>query len=152
MFWKHLWASLWCILRQYLASSHVALLFTARNYQVWGAGVILMKLNFIICHWRHYLVHREFLIFTIHDPLKHLDSKVKVSAQHDNFIAYLYQFTFTIRWKAGKLNHVADALAVTIVCWSLYMLPILRNGVTLGEIGIQGWFWWMSYVGAETRI
>lgn len=64
-----------------------------------------------IRHWRHYLIHRDFIIFTDHDALKHLDSQVKVSARHANWIAYLQQFTFTIRHKSGKLNRVADALS-----------------------------------------
>ncbi|XP_010412456.1 PREDICTED: uncharacterized protein LOC104698758 [Camelina sativa] len=36
---------------------------------------------------------------------------VKVSARHASWISYLQQFTFSIRQKAGKLNHVANALS-----------------------------------------
>ncbi|CAA7022316.1 unnamed protein product [Microthlaspi erraticum] len=35
-----------------------------------------------IKHWRHYLVHQDFVLFTDHDALKHLDNQVKVSARH----------------------------------------------------------------------
>lgn len=57
------------------------------------------------------MIHRDFIIFTDHDALKHLDSQVKVSARHANWISYLQQFTFTTRHKSGKLNRVADDLS-----------------------------------------
>lgn len=31
-----------------------------------------------IKHWRHYLVHQEFIRFTDHEALRHLDSQMKV--------------------------------------------------------------------------
>lgn len=45
-------------------------------------------------HWRHYLFHKESVLFTDHDALKHLSSHDKVSAQHASWVAYLQQFTF----------------------------------------------------------
>lgn len=64
-----------------------------------------------IKHWRHYLVHQEFVLFTDHDALRHLDSQTKVSARHAAWISYLQQFTFSIRHQSGKTNRVADALS-----------------------------------------
>lgn len=64
-----------------------------------------------IKHWRHYLVHREFILFTDHDALRHLDSQAKVSSRHAGWISYLQQFTFSIRHQSGKTNRVADALS-----------------------------------------
>ena len=64
-----------------------------------------------IKHWRHYLVHQEFVLFTDHDALRHLDSQAKVSSRHTSWIAYLQQFTFSIRHQSGKTNRVADALS-----------------------------------------
>lgn len=64
-----------------------------------------------IKHWRHYLFHREFVLFTDHEALKHMGSQDKVSARHASWFAYLQQFTFVIKHKAGTLNRVADALS-----------------------------------------
>lgn len=64
-----------------------------------------------IKHWRHYLVHHEFILFTDHDALRHLDSQVKVSVHHTSWIAFLQQFTFSICHQSGKKNRVADALS-----------------------------------------
>lgn len=35
-----------------------------------------------IKHWRHYLFHKEFVLYTDHDALKHLGTQEKVSARH----------------------------------------------------------------------
>ena len=42
-----------------------------------------------IKHWRHYLFHREFVLYTDHDALKYLGTLDKVSARHASWIAYL---------------------------------------------------------------
>ena len=35
-----------------------------------------------IRHWRHYLFHREFILYTDHDSLRHLHQQDKVSPHH----------------------------------------------------------------------
>ena len=55
-------------------------------------------------HWRHYLFHREFILYIDHDALKHLHSQDKVSARHASWIAYLQHFTFVVKHKADALS------------------------------------------------
>ena len=62
-------------------------------------------------HWKHYLFHREFVLYTDHEALKHLYSQDKISARHAAWSAYLQQFTFVLKHKAGTSNRVADALS-----------------------------------------
>ncbi|KAK4845069.1 hypothetical protein QYF36_000459 [Acer negundo] len=62
-------------------------------------------------HWRHYLFHREFVLFTDHKALKHLHSQDKISARHASWSVYLQQFTFVLKHKSGTSNRVADALS-----------------------------------------
>lgn len=50
-----------------------------------------------IKHWRHYLFHQEFILYTDHDALKHLGSQYKISSCFASWIAFLQQFTFVIK-------------------------------------------------------
>ena len=43
-------------------------------------------------YWRHFLFHREFMLYIDHDALKHLHSQDKVSVRHASWNAYLQQF------------------------------------------------------------
>jgi hypothetical protein len=62
-------------------------------------------------HWRPYLIHREFILYTDNDSLKHLNSQSKLNARRARWMDYLQQFVFVIRHKAGTENKVADALS-----------------------------------------
>lgn len=64
-----------------------------------------------VLHWRHYLFHCEFILFTDHDALKYLSSQDNVSARHASWVAFLQQFTFVLRHQSGATNRVADALS-----------------------------------------
>ncbi|KAJ0885239.1 putative nucleotidyltransferase, Ribonuclease H [Helianthus annuus] len=62
-------------------------------------------------HWRHYLFHKEFVLFTDHDSLRHIRSQDKVSHKHARWMAFLEKFTFVVKHKSGISNRVADALS-----------------------------------------
>jgi hypothetical protein len=61
-------------------------------------------------HWRPYLIHREFILFTDYDSLKYLYSQNKLSPRHARWISFLQQFSFVIRHKTCE-NKVADAFS-----------------------------------------
>ncbi|XP_031375376.1 uncharacterized protein LOC116189794 [Punica granatum] len=52
-------------------------------------------------HWRHYLFHREFVLYTDHEVLKHLHRQDKVSPRHASWIAYLQRFSFVVSTSRG---------------------------------------------------
>ena len=62
-------------------------------------------------HWRHYLLPKEFVLYSDHSALRHLQDQRKVSDRHSRWIEYLQDYTFVIRHKKGKDNVVADALS-----------------------------------------
>jgi hypothetical protein len=62
-------------------------------------------------HWRPYLWGRQFLVRTDHFRLKYLlDQRLSTVPQHQ-WISKMFGFDFTVEYRPGRLNTVADALS-----------------------------------------
>jgi hypothetical protein len=51
-------------------------------------------------HWPHYLVHKKFILITDHEALKYINGQHKLSRRHAKWVAYLQEFTFSLRHQA----------------------------------------------------
>jgi hypothetical protein len=65
----------------------------------------------LLKHWRLYLIHREFILFTDHNSLMYLNSQNKLSSKHARWISYLQQFNFVIKHKTSHEKKVAYAFS-----------------------------------------
>jgi hypothetical protein len=62
--------------------------------------------------WKHYLLGKETIIHTDHQPLQYLQSQSKLQqARHFRWMGFLQQFHLVIRYKKGIFNKVAHMLS-----------------------------------------
>ena len=61
--------------------------------------------------WKHYLVHLPFTLKTDQFSLKYLWEQKEVPSQYAKWIVKLMGFQFTIKYREGKSNKVANALS-----------------------------------------
>ena len=62
-------------------------------------------------YWRHYLVSKDFILYSDHEARKYINGQHKLKSRHAKWVEFLQAYSFSIRHKAGALNKVADALS-----------------------------------------
>ena len=80
--------------------------------------------------WKHYLLGKETIIHTDHQPLQYLQSQTKIQqARHLRWMGFLQQFHLVIRYKKGIFNKVADMLSRPIISASVILKksPIIHE-------------------------
>ena len=71
----------------------------------------LVAITATVKKWRQYLLGHKFIIVTDHRSLRELmDQTVQTPEQH-RYLAWLLGYDFTIQYRAGRANIVADALS-----------------------------------------
>ena len=62
--------------------------------------------------WEHYLVGKEFILYSYHNALKYLNSQKRISSMHVRWSQLLLKFSFKMVHKVGTQNKVANALSI----------------------------------------
>lgn len=70
-----------------------------------------MALVLSIQHWRHYLLGRQFVVYTDHKSLKHFLQQRVSSPDQQCWLAKLLGYQFEVKYKPGLENKAADALS-----------------------------------------
>ena len=60
--------------------------------------------------WRHYLLPKEFVLYTNHQALQYLNSQGKLNQRNLKWVEFMQSYTFVLKHRSGKSNRVADAL------------------------------------------
>jgi hypothetical protein len=61
--------------------------------------------------WRHYLVPREFVLYSDNQALQFITRQEKLNQKHAKWIEFMQNFTFVIKHIVGNANKVVDALS-----------------------------------------
>ncbi|GKC34620.1 RNA-directed DNA polymerase [Tanacetum coccineum] len=60
--------------------------------------------------WEHYLIEREFVVYSDHQSLKYFQTQRHLNKIHAQWASFLEKFNYVIKHKSGASNKVADAL------------------------------------------
>jgi hypothetical protein len=60
--------------------------------------------------WRHYLVPKEFILYSDNHALQFITLQEKLNQKHEKWVEYMQNFTFVIKHISGTANKVVDAL------------------------------------------
>jgi DNA-binding MltR family transcriptional regulator len=61
--------------------------------------------------WRHYLVPKEFVLYSDNQALQFITRQEKLNQRHAKWIEFMKIFTFVIKHISGISNKVVDALS-----------------------------------------
>lgn len=94
----------------------VVLLHTSvKNSMVRSFGTVLIVefYSIVRClmHRHHYLIHKEFILYTDHEALKYVNGQHKLNSRRAKWSEFLQEYTFVLQDKSGTQNQVDDALS-----------------------------------------
>ena len=76
-------------------------------------------------HWRHYLLHQEFILYSDHEALKYIRNQPNLNRKHARWASFLEEYNFVLKHKSGAQNRVADALSRRAQCLSMMRVQVV---------------------------
>jgi hypothetical protein len=61
--------------------------------------------------WRHYLIPKEFVIYSDNQALQFITRQEKMNQRHAKWVEFMQNFTFVIKHISGSANKVANDLS-----------------------------------------
>jgi hypothetical protein len=61
--------------------------------------------------WRHYLIPKEFILYTSNHTLQFITRQEKLNQRHAKWVEFMHNFTFDINHINGSYNKVVDSLS-----------------------------------------
>ena len=80
-----------------------------QNYLLYDLELYAMVQS--LKRWRHYLLPKEFIVFTDNQALSFLNRQEKLSQRHIKWMEFMQAYTFSIKHKKGTVNKVVDTLS-----------------------------------------
>ena len=106
--------------------------YVVMNYPTYGKELYALLQS--VKNWKRYLLGKETVIHTDHQPLQYLHSQTKLQqSRHYRWMGFLQQFPLVIRYKKGIYNKVVDILSRPIINAS----TILKHNSMLHESFIE---------------
>ena len=107
--------------------------------------------------WRHYLLGSHFIVKTDNVATSYFQTQKKLSPKQARWQDFLAEFDYTLEYKPGTANHVADALSrkaelasitsqpqgemVDLINEGLQHDPVAKSLITLAHEGKTRRFW-----------
>ena len=78
----------------------------------------------VLWHWRHYLLSREFVIYSDHEALRYLHSQKKLNFRHRSWVEFLQRYHFVVKHRAGIENKATNALSRRVSFLSIMSVKV----------------------------
>ncbi|KAL7290500.1 hypothetical protein TKK_0015274 [Trichogramma kaykai] len=84
-----------------------------KDYQKKRKAIYLecLAIKEAVKYWQHWLMGREFVIYSDHRPLENMNIKARPDEELGDLMFYLSQYNFKIIYNPGKFNQEADCLS-----------------------------------------